>query len=115
MSIIEKLGITPRPWEAEEDQDRLSMPFYISHTPETGSIQYVCELGDNCTDNDGSTEYRNAQLISAAPEMLEALIDEQLSMDMCGLPDLPGDIKIKSIIQKATGKSWEEIKELINE
>jgi NMD protein affecting ribosome stability and mRNA decay len=54
----------------------------------------------------------NARLYAAAPEMLEALIkavyygEDKLSWNYCNL--VP-------VIEKATGKTWEEVKEVIDE
>jgi hypothetical protein len=52
-----------------------------------------------------------------APEMLEALIEIIDSSENGGRPYRGSDARRngKSIIEKATGKSWTEIKELINE
>ncbi len=59
----------------------------------------------------------NAQLIAAAPEMLEALIDTCLALDDLQAKENPGKLFCKNIevIQKATNKSWEEIKGLIKD
>ena len=108
--MIEKLGVTPGPWDYEEDEDRMSRPFFISHTPKTGTIKYVCELGDNCTDEDGSTEYHNALLIAAAPELLEALIKMEAILE--DEPGGWGDFyeMLRAAIFKATNKSWDKLK-----
>jgi len=49
--------------------------------------------------------------MAAAPEMIEALID--LYDDWKHVEYTNPDIAIKPIIEKATGKTWEEIKELL--
>ena len=52
----------------------------------------------------------NARLIASAPEMLKMLIE---IYDLADLEDFGMEInnKIKAIIEKATGKTWEEINE----
>jgi hypothetical protein len=73
--------------------------------------------------NDGCHQFKSEEIYKsvkdAAPEMLEALIDiieslEWLPTDVC-IEDTLSTEYIKSIkaIEKATGKSWEEIKELL--
>lgn len=94
MSIIEKLGITPGPWEVSEDyKDTIFKPYQID---EDGGVDFAM-IAECCKGH--------GKIISAAPEMLEALIDFENGKRVDFIP----------IIQKATGKTWEEIKELINE
>lgn len=104
MSIIEKLGISASPW-------------VLNHV--LSDHVEVERTGDSVAYDITSDE--NAQLIATAPEMLEALID--CTFDMLDRYDLenpslnPGirdwiGYNI-TIIQKATNKSWSEIKELI--
>jgi len=95
MGIIEKLGITPEPWLPAKD----------------GSV--YAELGTWIADVRGSDNLINSNLIAAAPEMLEALIEcrELLSgwpayTHICGV--------MRQAIEKACHpKSWEEVKKLL--
>ena len=50
-------------------------------------------------------------VIAAAPEMLDALID----IAMCDFEDEEDHKYITDIIEKATGRTWAEVKELIDE
>ena len=54
----------------------------------------------------------NALVIAAAPEMLEALISWNMWVEETG--EYEGDPTMIKVIEKATGKSWEEIKGLMN-
>ena len=98
MNTIEKLGITPGPWGIRGlKNDRYIAPVF------SGSMSMYSGWFNGCDDLD-------AQLIAAAPEMLEALIDHAYSNE--------NDWNVlwaTSIIEKATGKTWQEIKELIDE
>jgi len=120
MNIIEKLGITQGPWECDnENHDHVISDDY--HTIDAG-----CHT-DSCITENGffiQTPISKAdiKIIAAAPEMLEdGLYNCQLieRMKECILePDklyiMIGQMKTSSY-KKATGKSWQEIKELINE
>lgn len=112
-SIIEKLGITQGPWRYENrwadnlfgrvvlcegrDFGRGSLTINVSHDQERESLN------------------ANGQLIAAAPEMLEALIELIDSNENGGRMYRGEDARSegKRIIQKATGKTWEEIKEIL--
>ena len=99
--MIEKLGITSPPWE-----------------PVIGKYGWVVK-GKDCAiammqkeqhvlKQTHERQDRDARLISAAPEMLEALIELQNHNDL-----YPQGWNVKDIIAKATGHSWAEVKELI--
>jgi MoxR-like ATPase len=87
MSIVEKLGITPGPWRADD-----------YGTVWAGRAWVVDTSNDE-----------NSRLIAAAPELLEALIRRALDSEYLSYDDLEADI---IIIERATGKSWEEVKNL---
>ena len=104
-SLLKKLQITQGPWEAEyieDDEHR------INATRPTGQIGTIAECYSK----------ENSLVFAAAPEMLEALIEianTNYQYYMSGeidFEDMENEVKI---IEKATNKSWEEIKELINE
>lgn len=96
MSIIEKLGITEGPWMRGNYIEMIS----------------------------GNNE-RDMRVFSAAPEMLEALKDEWVFIEKClavwadSIDEsfrkklMSRQLDLESIIQKATKKTWEEIKEII--
>ena len=84
---------------------------------------YYREFGDNITRrgqkfSDIKHHYSLDEMvvIASAPEMLEALIEDIQMYEFS-----PGDmhsnsdyVRNKSIVKKATGKTWEEIKQLID-
>ena len=94
MSIIEKLGITPGPWGI----DKKVPGIYDAIGPAEVRGEYCSDYWIDCSDED-------ARLIATAPEMLEALIRSAKILE---------HIDHIKIIEKATGKTWGEVKELIN-
>lgn len=103
MNIIEKLGITPGPLVATKNDEG----FLDGHI-ETQSGNMVAETYCDA----------DALLYTAAPDMLEALIDWVIEyQNHWSISDgklntdkhCKGDI---NIIQKATGKTWEELEKL---
>lgn len=99
MGIIKDLGITEGPWK--------NSPFKIVIDENlTGEI---CNY--NSDDREDSVNTSNGKLIATAPEMLEALIE---CVETFGGGTENGQtFWLTKIIQKATGKNWEEVKELI--
>ncbi len=92
MSIIEKLGITKGNHYYDGSEDG----FILIKGKKVATACFV-------TKEDG-------MLYAAAPEMLEALIEIQESIDM----SVDGPYyDIEPIIEKATGKTWNKIKELL--
>ncbi len=92
-SLLEKLGITPGPYTHiiyDHGGSRL-------YREEGGNRNLIC-------DTYGQKE--NALCFSQAPEMLKALIDIATGKKM--------HFDIRSVIEKATGKPWPEIKDLLN-
>lgn len=109
--MVEKLGITPGPWSLLLDRDVRNDdcgPWIIEHGEECilEAVDYSLEIKE-----------KNAHLIAAAPEMLEALIKTTIAMDNW-LNHVEAKFPVGQIldsIKKATGKTWEEVKELIND
>lgn len=102
-SIVEKLGITPGPW-------------YRSFWNNIDGIWVEDERSDirhGDSENICDCIYSEAdgKLFFKAPEMLEALIEWALQWEKQFEPSRLFEETV-SIIEKATGKSWEEIKEL---
>ena len=108
MNIIEKLGISASPWKWVDDYGEELQDINGDTVIDDGSAgdEYIQTISMNSPD---------AQLIAAAPEILEALIDTVIFHKKYNL--YPNGIKIVnkniSIIEKATGKTWEEIKGLL--
>jgi hypothetical protein len=107
MGILEKLKITPGPW-------------YWTWSEEEGSLYPPSPDGIHAA-NEGILEYvprnttlleRHKDLIAAAPEMLHALINIGLYGALRHEQDWR---KIEYVIEKATGMSWQEVKEIIEE
>ncbi|MCW8932158.1 MAG: hypothetical protein OQL19_18235 [Gammaproteobacteria bacterium] len=97
MSIIEKLGISKAPWEVNK---RASTAIMSKNTCIANSGGWTDALKEDVF----LEQQKNAILIASAPEMLEALIQIQYFHD---------ELDITEIIEKTTGKSWEEIKQLL--
>ena len=119
IDIIRKFNLTPIPWDTEQDGDRIAEPYYVSHTPSEGAIEYICELGVHCTSEDLTREQNNASLIAAAPDLLVALLPfilthSHLSMPMDTVCQCMGCEGKRAII-KASGRSWQYIKEMMEE
>lgn len=109
MSIIEKLEIHKGPYSVEHvdfDEHRILAK---SENPEYRGICSIAEV----------YRHENALMFAAAPEMLEALIDNVLMIEAIPhyleLDSWEYNNRIQSIdiIEKATGKTWAEIKELL--
>lgn len=123
-TLFKKLGITPGPWEVnlrteaatiwKENKMLFKARGWEHLTEVTGLNNYVaCKIQD-----------ANTRLAASAPEMLEALIE--MCEDRCHTcrrfnPQHKdcrtcNDIEIgRAVIEKATGKSWAEISELMKE
>ena len=101
MGILAKLQITPGQWMV-----------YTGHCfPGVNVItksEWICEVGE--AKNDGVRD--DARLIAVAPEMLEALIEWCLYWEEHFGPSKRFKHTVY-LIEKATGKTWEEIKGLI--
>jgi hypothetical protein len=112
--MIEKLGITPGPWE-----------YYCEKQLVTGStmgdytlfFETVRARGENLCRMHNAPD---ARIIAASPNMLETLVknmrDFETINSFCldnGLPTFDrAERETREAVEKATGKTWEEVKEL---
>lgn len=130
MSIIEKLGITPGPWGHSDGYGKVYAK-RIGGVGMTKQIMTVCDirgwgvLSYNGEEKATAEQRSNETLISAAPDMLEALIrtafiletSEAINDVIWFEDDSPVHETLwercVNIIEKATDKTWEEVKELI--
>lgn len=106
--LFEKLGITPGPWEVSQQKES-SLSFLKEIHIVDSNGYYQCGIHKA----NSTLSKKDAHLIAAAPEMLEALID---AFELIGCievnedKDFNIDQWLLPVIEKATGKSWEEIK-----
>ena len=105
MSIINKLGITPGPWEKYSTTINRTHTIIGRNDGEIGSI--ICQ----------DLTKGNATIIAAAPEMLEVLIELMEFAEYWSEYDEPIGIhdRMRNAIEKASGRKWNEIKDLIDE
>lgn len=97
--LFEKLGITPGPWVSGESL--------------SGNKGVVVGGNMLCTaPPEWIVKERNAniQLIATSPELLEALIKSQIHDEAVFGGN---DYDYQIIIEKATGKTWQEIKAIM--
>ena len=93
MKLIEKLGITPGPW-----------------TSRRGCIAGIFDGGMTMYDGwYNEPDEADLRLMTAAPEMLEALI---AGIESTEKNHAPVEVMYEAV-EKATGKTWAEITELI--
>lgn len=116
MSIIEKLGITPGPWTPFNLKVRSKLSNMESI--ETEENRYRSYYPVVTWDTEEGIDIHTTQLnvILAAPEMLEALIDDAYYHEKI-YADRENEVFVRhvQIIEKATGKTWEEIKALYDQ
>lgn len=122
MNIIEKLGISAGEWRFNEYDRR------IEKVDKANREASICKIyhREPGTDNYNKRMKANAQLISSAPEMLEALIDEWKFIESYLSSNtsrndgfwynefLNRQNKIIVLVEKATSKTWQEIKTLLS-
>lgn len=113
MSIIEKLGITAGPWYVMDEGlgNKGNFPTVYATNED---LNYVCVCNDRLVTKP-IDNLKNAKLIATAPEMLEDLIESRKFYDRLPAEWFPEFIvaRLTETIEKATGKSWEEIKGII--
>jgi hypothetical protein len=83
-----------------------------NHDPQKKPIEYyVCVDNENeiITICDCFGSESNARLIVCAPEMLKALIDLMTSPALASYRSAINNSRYSELIEKATGKKWEEI------
>ena len=98
-------------WGMQAAQPRFCEPDGIMHDALELSIDI--EGQEHNSSWNKTLKNNGAQLISAAPEMLEALIEWCLSSESFGGINNPKYKISKNIIEKATNRSWEEVKEVL--
>ena len=123
MSILSKLGITEWPWVVGEKENYYSFDGTIEEKKllEINNIPLRFPALGIGTNTGGvaiipldESNNANAKLIAAAPDMLEALILEVRNHEKNGIGEgYQWNELAKDLIQKATNKSWEEIKDLL--
>ena len=116
MSIVEKLGFTPGPWE--KDYGGTDGHIKQIHGRTDGNTPTIAKYDimkrydfKECQLIPDNEIEANGHLIAVAPEMLEALI----MVRSCGKDERMSNEYLDNIIQKADPqhRPWEEIKELI--
>ncbi len=116
-SFIEKLGITPAPWECDG-------AYLTGKDFKVG--EYIVDVHPFGMPNKTYEQFADVRVIETAPELLERDIKflhavESMKEKYKKLGDTGSFSIISEVMQnfsfkpdiKATGKSWEEIKELI--
>lgn len=108
MTLLEKLGIANEPWTVESlKYDFGGEDFFVVNEETECDETAVCQV---------KTGLHDASLIAQAPAMLELLIQTAYFLEYIRIYEHPpiGMInKVTAIIQDATGKTWEEIKEMM--
>ena len=96
MNIIEKLRITKAPW----------------NVPEINSDCVWSDSANKVVCYDIQNHELDAKLIASAPDMLKFLINMAFCLDRIG-KGLEDQSELKLLVEKATGKTWKEIKDLL--
>ena len=97
--MMEKLGITPGPWKTEKCSTYCGSPRCGLFWPGPGSF----------TQGTGYSE-DDARAIATVPEMLEAMIKIGLYLELIDHNIGYQHSNLINTLEKATGKTWEEIK-----
>jgi len=108
--MMKGLKHTPGPWKVWGNGD-----LYLTISPDKASVSDICHLHLPSHEKELEENYANGKLITAAPEMIEILIEIYKAQYDKGssLANLNGVISnSKNIIEKATGLS---IKEAVSE
>lgn len=108
-SIIEKLGITPGPWNIDINATQTN--YMITAKESDRHRGYICTLAATNKDSES-----NAIFIAAAPEMflwVYGMVNCAEKGDMVKAAKL---LELgRELIKKATGLEWEELYKLIGE
>jgi len=105
MTLLEKLGITAGPWMLGNNALTGVCSVMQSHRASGRAIA-------NLTGYDTNPD---ARLIAQAPAMLEMIIKTAYLLEYIGELERPIGMldEVTAIIQNATDKTWEEIKEMM--
>ena len=100
--MIERLGLTPGPWVVSKiNSGAIGV---VSRFKDGRRYTDICESSVGFMGNT-----KDLELISASHDMLELLID---MYDDWKYVDMYANA-VKELVEKATGKKWEKIKEAI--
>ena len=117
MSIIDKLGITPGPWRWTMIDEHTPQLEGTNEYSEMNPVLVAFDCGCGVRKEDNACPLRpiikDQKIISAAPEMFEALIEYTIDLEQSGRKHLSRWSQNIVIIEKATGLEWEKIKELL--
>jgi hypothetical protein len=116
MEKIDKLGISPGPWEYVTEIEYLNdYPYSYMHRIKIGSRTLtIAAFGDDRE----TEEVRDARVLAASRKMLEVLIEVMEGVEYWSKYNVPIGLldKIKtvinSVIEEATNKTWDKLKTL---
>ena len=119
--LLEKLGITPGPWQTSGGYGKV-FAMRVGGINMEECLMCVCDIrGWGCLQYCGeekaeAEQEANERLIATAPEMLEALIEFAAEGEESDHEYFPETFKKEiEIIEKATDKSWEEVRAIFYE
>ena len=111
-NLLDELGITPGKWEDGSFVTEFGPMFGVL----SSNVKSVSLCG-KIYENDARESLANAKLIAQSREMLKALIRSCIDLDNGWLIDETNwfTVGICNIIESATGKSWQYIKDRLED